>query len=326
MPRFLLIQTAFIGDVVLATPLIESLSEAYPESEIDFVLRNGNENLLEGHPKLRKLFVWNKKESKYKALLNLLKQIRNERYDYVINLQRFASTGFLTAFSRGKIIIGFKKNPFSFLFHQKVRHLFEPGMHEVDRNLNLIKTLVEKPIRQPRLYPSSDDFEKVSPAFAKAYVCMAPSSVWFTKQLPRDQWVALCQRIPENIHLYFLGAPSDAALCEQIISSSGHTEATNLCGKLSFLQSAALMSKARMNYVNDSAPLHFASAMNAPVTAFFCSTLPEFGFGPLSDLSVVAEATEKIPCRPCGVHGRKTCPQNHFDCGYKIDTIKYLPQ
>ncbi len=326
MPRFLLIQTAFIGDVVLATPLIESLSEAYPDSEIDFILRKGNENLLQGHPKLGKLYVWKKKEHKYKALLHLLSQIRKERYDYVINLQRFASTGFLTAFSRGKTKIGFKKNPLSIFFDLKVKHLFEQGVHEVDRNLSLIKTLIEKPIRQPRLYPAVADYDKVSPAFANAFVCLAPSSVWFTKQLPWEQWVALCQKIPENIHLYFLGAPSDAALCERILSACGPRSATNFCGKLSFLQSAALMSKAQMNYVNDSAPLHFASAMNAPVTAFFCSTIPEFGFGPLSYLSVIAETTEKLTCRPCGVHGKKACPQNHFDCAYKIDMLKYLPQ
>lgn len=117
--------------------------------------------------------------------------------------------------------------------------------------------------------------------------------------------------LPENSRKHsslFLGAPSDAALCEQIISSSGHTEATNLCGKLSFLQSAALMSKARMNYVNDSAPLHFASAMNAPVTAFLQHPA-RIWVWPLSNLSVVAEATEKFPAGHVGCmeekHARK---------------------
>jgi ADP-heptose:LPS heptosyltransferase len=46
------------------------------------------------------------------------------------------------------------------------------------------------------------------------------------------------------------------------------------------------MKDAAMNYVNDSAPMHFASAVNAPVTAVYCSTIPAFGFGPLSDRSI----------------------------------------
>jgi heptosyltransferase-2 len=74
------------------------------------------------------------------------------------------------------------------------------------------------------------------------------------------------------------------------------------------------MKGAIMNYVNDSAPLHFASAVNAPVTAVFCSTVPAFGFGPLSDVSFVVETDIPLSCRPCGLHGYKACPLGHFNC------------
>jgi heptosyltransferase-2 len=74
-----------------------------------------------------------------------------------------------------------------------------------------------------------------------------------------------------------------------------------------------------MNFVNDSAPMHFASAMNAPTTAFFCSTIPEFGFGPLSEFSRIVEASEELACRPCGLHGKKACPLGHFKCGESSD-------
>jgi heptosyltransferase-2 len=77
------------------------------------------------------------------------------------------------------------------------------------------------------------------------------------------------------------------------------------------------MQKADMNYVNDSAPLHLASALNAPVTAFFCSTIPEFGFYPLSDKSEVIEV-KNLECRPCGLHGYRSCPKSHFKCGNEI--------
>jgi heptosyltransferase-2 len=97
-----------------------------------------------------------------------------------------------------------------------------------------------------------------------------------------------------------------------------------LAGKLSFLQSTALMKDATMNYVNDSAPLHFASAINAPVTAFFCSTIPAFGFTPLSTNSIIIETEEKLTCRPCGLHGKKECPLQHFKCGYEIDVDKAI--
>jgi heptosyltransferase-2 len=84
------------------------------------------------------------------------------------------------------------------------------------------------------------------------------------------------------------------------------------------------MKDAVMNYTNDSAPLHFASAINAPVTAVFCSTVPSFGFGPVRDNGCVVETKEQLSCRPCGLHGHKTCPQGHFKCAYEITNEQLL--
>ena len=79
-----------------------------------------------------------------------------------------------------------------------------------------------------------------------------------------------------------------------------------------------------MNYTNDSAPLHFATAMNAPLTAVFCSTVPAFGFGPLRDQARVVEVQERLACRPCGLHGHKACPEGHFACAMKITNEQLL--
>jgi len=78
------------------------------------------------------------------------------------------------------------------------------------------------------------------------------------------------------------------------------------------------MKDARMNYVNDSAPMHFASSVNAAVTAVYCSTVPYFGFGPVSDNSHIVETLLPLACRPCGLHGRKACPLGHFNCAHSI--------
>ena len=100
MAGILLIQTAFIGDVILATPVVEVLHEQFPQQPIDFLLRKGNESLLQGHPNIRNLLIWEKKGGKYKNLARLLREIRRESYEIVINLHRFSSSGFLTLFSR----------------------------------------------------------------------------------------------------------------------------------------------------------------------------------------------------------------------------------
>src|SRR6188508_3212933 len=101
--KILVIQTAFIGDAILATALLESIHHSLPEASIDILVRKGNESLFQQHPFLNQVLIWDKKQSKYKNLFVLLSTIRASKYDLVINLQRFGATGLLTAFSGGKV-------------------------------------------------------------------------------------------------------------------------------------------------------------------------------------------------------------------------------
>jgi heptosyltransferase-2 len=321
---FLIIQTAFIGDVILATGLIEKLHQHYPEAKIDFLLRKGNEGLLIGHPLLRTVLIWNKKESKISNLFKIIKQVKDNRYDCVVNVHRFASSGFITALSGSKLKIGFDKNPISFAFNKKVKHQIGE-LHEVQRNQKLIEEITDANYAKPRLYPTINDFEKVKLFQTEPYICIAPTSVWFTKQFPVEKWIEFLKSIRNRAEkIYLLGAPSDFAICDSIRLAAANDNIINLAGKLSFLESAALIKNAAMNFVNDSAPMHLASATNAPVTAIYCSTVPSFGFGPLSDRSIIIETKEKLDCRPCGLHGFKACPKGHFKCAYSISNEELL--
>ncbi len=322
--KILVIQTAFIGDVILATPIIEKLHRFYPNASIDFLLRAGNQSLLTAHPLLRKIMIWNKKKGKYKALMGLLRQIRSENYDMVINCQRFAASGFLTAFSGAKQSIGFEKNPFSFLFSTKVKHQIGRGLHETARNLLLIQHFTDGSVEKPRLYPTPDDWAKVAEYRTNSpYICIAPTSVWHTKQWPMHRWVELIRALPDQVFVFLLGGPDDFYDCEIILEQCSKKNLINLSGKIGLLASAALMKNAVMNYVNDSAPMHLASAVDAPVTAVFCSTLPSFGFTPLSTVSHVIETPEQLSCRPCGLHGKKSCPLGHFRCAEGIQLNQF---
>lgn len=322
--KILIIQTAFTGDVILATPMIEKLHQFYPDAEIDFLLKKGNESLFTNHPLLRKVLIFNKKEGKIKQLWNLIKQVRAEKYDYVINLHRFFSSGLIVALSGAKHKIGFDKNPMAFTYTHKTTHIInEKGnfVHEIDRNLALIQSFTDNKTVKPKLYPSAQDYESVKTD--NIYVCVAPASVWFTKQFPEQKWVELINHIPENIEVKLLGGPTDADLCNRIKSNSTHMNIKVMAGQLSFLASAALIQNAKMNFVNDSAPLHMASATNAPVAAIFCSTISQFGFTPVSDKSFLIESEENLACRPCGLHGKKACPLGHFKCA-DLDVVAIL--
>jgi heptosyltransferase-2 len=319
MKKILVIQTAFIGDVVLATSLIENLHQQFPKVKIDILVRKGNESLFQSHPFLNQVLVWDKKNNKYQNWVGLLFKIRSSQYDVVLNAQRFAATGAWTAFSKAKIKIGFDKNPFSFLFTHVVVHQFsEKGQHEIDRNHQLLSSLFLTKVAMPKLYPTASDELAVSSYQQLPYLCIAPASVWFTKQFSIEKWVDLINELPFKGPIYLIGGPGDKLLCDQILQKINRKSVVNLAGRLSFLASAALQKKAVLNYVNDSAPMHFASAVNAPVVAVYCSTLPNFGFGPLSDGSFIVQTNEALACRPCSIHGKKQCPLKHFDCAKTI--------
>jgi heptosyltransferase-2 len=322
--KILVIQTAFIGDAILASGILEKLHQHYPTAQIDFLVRKGNEGLFAGHPFIHQTLVWDKKAGKYKNLFNTLKTIQNNKYDLVVNLQRFAASGFLTAFSGAKEKVGFRKNPLSFMFTKKVEHIYD--RHEVERNHELIKDITDAVAAKPRLYPSEADFAKVSVYKTTPYTCIAPASVWFTKQFPKEKWIEFLNAIPKPVKVYLLGAPGDKPLCDEIVAGINNPNITAeiLAGQLSLLQTTALMRDAVMNYTNDSAPLHLASSINAPVRAMFCSTVPGFGFGPLSDNSAIIETDIALKCRPCGLHGHKTCPEGHFKCALTIDVQKMM--
>lgn len=324
MQRILIIQTAFIGDVVLATGLLEKLHTKFPNASLDMLVRKGNENLFTDHPFLNEVLIWNKQQNKYGNLWTVLSQVRARKYAIIINVQRYAATGLLTVLANAGQTIGFDKNPFSRFFSTRIKHITRGEFHEYQRNHGLIMALTDEVAAKPRLYPTPKDEAFIKEWNKGSFICIAPASVWATKQFPVMQWVKLVNALPVNQKVYLLGASSDHAICEEIRRETKKEEVYNLAGKLGFLQSAALMKGAIMNFVNDSAPMHFASAVNAPVTAVYCSTLPSFGYGPLSDNSHIVEIAETLPCRPCGIHGHQKCPLGHFHCATRISNQQLL--
>lgn len=328
MQRFLIIQTAFLGDVVLATALVEKLRQHYPDAKIDFMLRKGNEHIINGNPNIHKIYIWDKKENKLKNLWRIAWKVRQEKYDVIINVHRGATTGFVTWLSGAPERRGFLKNPFSWSYTHKFNHAFSNPedsqyIHETARNQQLIADMTDGVAARPRLYPAQEDLERIVEYRSAPYICIAPSSVWATKRLPMERWEDLIMRLPAEYNIYLLGGPEDKETAEAILDGSGRKTVKNLSGTLSIMQSAALMGGAVMNYTNDSGPLHLASAMNAPVTAVYCSTHPCFGFGPLSGIRKIVQV-EHLYCKPCGLHGYPACPQGHFRCAKEINIQQLL--
>jgi ADP-heptose:LPS heptosyltransferase len=321
--KILVIQTAFIGDVILVTALLEDVHHHFPEAKISILVRHGNEIFFREHPFVKHVLIWHKNKGKYRALLGMVKTVRGLGFDCVLNVHRYFASGLITFFSKAKWRVGFDSNPFSFDYTHKVNHGFKGGMHEVQRNAKLLQAISQQTcLSQPKLYPSNGDYVNVKKYTSKPYLTISPKSIWFTKSAPSTFWLELIERYHEW-PIFFLGSAADHSFCDELLFSSKMANGQNLCGALSLMESAALMSEAVMNFSNDSAPMHLCSAMNAPVTAVYCSTVPSFGFGPLSNQSMVLETDIALECRPCGLHGHQQCPKGHFKCG-KLDVTKIV--
>ncbi|MCS7084740.1 MAG: glycosyltransferase family 9 protein [Bacteroidia bacterium] len=292
-------QTAFLGDAVLGLSVVQALQKAFPDADIRYLVRKGNESIVPGP-----VFVWDKRRRKYEHFFQTLVQIRRFRPELFVVVQRYFSSGLMAMLSGAQTIVGFDKNPFSCAFTFRVAHRLD-GRHELERNAELLKPLGIVGWERPKIRVEDSNVP------AEPYVVLAPATVWATKAWA--YWPELARALAQKKRVYVVGAPGEREICARVAGDW----AVNLAGELTLPQLAGLMRGALRVFCNDSAPLHIAGAVNAPVTVFFCSTVPAFGFGPISDDAVVLEARE-LQCRPCGLHGRKRCPKGHFRCAKEI--------
>lgn len=335
--NILIIQTAFIGDTILASHFARAVKNEFPDAKIHFFLRKGNESVIQGLPTIEKVWVWDKVGGKTRNLFRLIAELREIRFDYIFNLHRHFNSGLVSALMKSQYKVGFRQNPLSAFYthradHQIPHHPKENEKvvwHEVQRNLQLIQ-LVKPSFEishnmkdyRPELPVQAKHLEKVARYKQGKYFVVAPASVWFTKAWSESKYRELTQELSKRGRVLFIGAPGDKELCDRIRKDIPNTE--NLCGELNLIDSAALMKDAVRVFVNDSAPLHLASCVNAKTTAIFCSTVPAFGYTPLAQDSVVVDVGDALSCRPCGLHGYKACPLGHFKCSLDIDVNRVL--
>ena len=319
----LFIQTAFLGDVVLATAALEAWHQAHPDDRVDVLVRKPMDGLFEGHPWIRSVLAWDKKPRvKGKDWRRLVRLVRRARYDVVVNLHRHASSGILTALSMAPVRMGYANNPLAWRFTHRIPHRWGDGTHEVDRHLDLLQTHepgMSRGIR-PALHPQPSHAQEAEGIGARDAVLVMPGSQWATKAWPEGQFSKFLEEADARVVL--MGSPGEHALCARL--ADGHSHVTNAAGSVSLLGMVAAVGMARAVVANDSAPLHVASATNTPTVALFTSTVPRFGFGPRSEVHQVVEPASELPCRPCGMHGRKRCPEGHFKCGWELSVQSVL--
>jgi heptosyltransferase-2 len=310
-PTVLVIQTAFLGDVVLTTPLLSVLAERF--GPVDVVTTPAAASLLDHHPAVDSVLRYDKHgtDRGWKALRRLGAQLRNRQYERAYLPHRSLRSALLALWSGAKERVGFADSAGAFSYTTRVPRPREG--HEVERLLLLAgaRSGQNTPPVSVGLAPTdlaAADAWLLSHGVGPDFVAIAPGSVWATKRWPFYADLAAELELTSVV----IGSPEDAPLADAIVNAAGG-RAISAAGALSLRGSAALIQRAAALVTNDSAPLHLATAVGTPIVAVFGPTVPEFGFGPRRPGDIVL-GHDDLPCRPCSKHGPPVCPLGHHRC------------
>lgn len=329
LKNYLIIQTAFIGDVILALPIAQAIKKNVKECKVDFLCIPSTAELLKGNEFIDDIIIYDKKNkgNNLGEFFSILKIIRRNGYSGIISPHRFLRSTLLSYFSGVRDTVSYDISSLSFLYKHKIKYT---NIHEIRRNLSLIKPLGinENNIIRPLLNPSENDILAVRKILKGLNIknkndlmCMSPGSVWFTKTFPKDKFVNLLNIMSGmQIKIALIGSESDNKTNKYIISNSHNNNAYNFAGKLTLLQTTELIKQSALLITNDSAPLHIANSVQTPVIAIFGATIPDFGFYPYGENDKIIEISG-LHCRPCSIHGGSKCPVGTFDCMKEIDEM-----
>ncbi|MCK6623234.1 MAG: lipopolysaccharide heptosyltransferase II [Calditrichaceae bacterium] len=324
--RILILQTAFVGDVMLTLPLLQTVKKLFPNAALDFLAIPAARNILETHPDIHQLIIYDKRK-RDKGIIpffRLIRRLRENRYDLAIVPHRSIRSVALVWAARIPLRIGFDRSAGRFLLNRIIP--YRTGIHEINRNLHLLDPFGiaadEKVL--PKLFFSDEDEQAVFEWMKRRQlnqlenlVALAPGSVWATKRWLPEYFARLAKMLKEaGFQIVLIGGEADVEVARQVEQAIS-SPVFNAVGKFTIRQSAFLIRQARLLVTNDSAPQHLAAAVGTPVVAIFGPTVPAFGFYPYGERDRVVEIGE-LPCRPCSIHGGQKCPISTFECMKKL--------
>lgn len=318
----LVVQTAFLGDVILTTPLLARLAARH--GPVDVITTPAAAPLLETHPSVRRVIRYDKRgaDRGVGGFRRITERLAAGRYAAAYLPHRSWRSAALAWCAHIPERIGFDDSPAAFLATRRVPRA-RTG-HESARVLALAGPAPKGAVAAPVRMALTDADRDAASAWLRErgittpFVAVAPGSIWGTKRWPG--YAELVTRLKGPVVV--LGSEADAPLAAEVASAAagrGHSAA----GTMSLRESAALIERAALLVTNDSAPLHMAGGVGTPVVAIFGPTTPAQGFAPLPGGGSVVQA-HGLWCRPCSPHGPQVCPLGHHDCMRQVTVDQVL--
>ncbi|WP_018477051.1 glycosyltransferase family 9 protein [Pontibacter roseus] len=319
MPKILILRFSSIGDIVLTTPVIRCIKQQVPGAEVHYCTKQGFRGILEHNPYVDKVHVLGD------SLKELVRQLKAEDFDYVVDLHNNLRTRIIKT-RLAKPAKSFNKLNYEkwLMVNFKLNRL--PAVHIVDRYLAAAAALGIQDDGKGLEYfiPAQDevDLHTLPQPFQQGYVAFAIGAQHYTKRLPTERIIELCEQLQKPIIL--LGGKEDAAVGGEIASyfreqnSTSATQIFNACGRYSLSGSASLVRQADLVVSHDTGLMHIAAAFQKDIISVWGNTIPEFGMYPFRTRYKVLEVNG-LSCRPCSKIGYSKCPKGHFKCMRDID-------
>ncbi|NPB04776.1 MAG: glycosyltransferase family 9 protein [Aquificae bacterium] len=305
-------QSAFLGDLILATNFLDNLLRNLPSAKVLLVARPFAVELLRGfHPNLEVLPL-------EKTLRGTLEAVRAARgADLAFGLQRGARTSLALFMTGAKRRVGFDRAELSFLYTDRVPHRW--GLHEVERNHQLLRAVGLRVYGDRlRLPVDADLLRKVRERFGlpPRFVLVSPGANFEPKRWAPENFAEVVRKLlKRGVGVVLSGSAADRRAAEEVLASLGSAEGVwNLTGKTSVREFVHLIAAAEAVLANDSAPVHAAEAVQTPVLTVYCATDPYYGFYPRSGVYLVPRNLDCHPCKP----NPKVCKTGTYACRFSV--------
>ena len=332
----LVIQTAFLGDIVLSTSFLRTLRKQNPQSKIYFLTTPVGVEILQGNPWNLELLSFDKRGSErgVTALWAKIRHLRTLNIEVVYCLHRYFRSSLIAYATGAKKIVGFSEAAGAFFYSERISRA--DFTYEAEKIHALLGEKFSSDSLARSLYPELVlDAEETRLAqellngFTGPYLALSPSSVWATKRWPVERYAELAIWAWRNEGLRTLivagGTDADRTLASALKDAydkhrkDGEPELLDLAGKTSLAALKGILAGARVTVGNDSAPLHVANSLGGSVLGIYGPTTRELGFFPISNQNLADTVEIELSCRPCGDHGHDRCPQEHFRCMLDLD-------
>lgn len=315
LKKILIVRFSSIGDVVLTTPVIRCAAMQLKGTEIHFVTKEPFKSILEHNPYIHRLYTFKKEISE------LYEQLKNEKYDVVIDLHKNLRSLRLKQQLKTKSFSFSKLNIEKFLAVTFKAPGILPKNHIVDRYFEAIAPIgVKSDEKGLDYFIAENDTVNVNASFFKGqptkFIALVAGGSYYTKKIPLDKLYEICMNAP--LPVIALGGKEDKAVTDAL--QKQFPALINACGQFSINQSASVIQQAEWVITSDTGLMHIAAAYDKKIVSVWGNTIPEFGMGPYNPNHENKTIEVKgLSCRPCSKLGYNKCPKGHFKCMHEHD-------